>query len=407
MDALNKIATTMNKIHLAIDGNEANIINRVGSNVYAFEIISQLEALTKKREDIEVSVLLSTPQIPELPQERVGWKYVVIKPEKFWTQWALPVHLYLKKNEYTLFFTPGHYAPRFSAVPYISSVMDTAYLAYPDQFKKSDTLKLTKWTSYSVKHAQKIIAISKFTKDEIVKYYGKNPNDVIVAYPSAAIEKVTITQKQVNTFFRKHNITQPYFLFVGTMQPRKNLETLIEAFEIYYRMDAGRSLQKKRRTINYRTNQKPKLVLAGKVGWLSEPIMKRIADSPLKNRIITTGFITEVEKQILYQHATASCLVGLYEGFGIPPLESLYLNTIPIVSNSTSLPEVVGKAGLFANPTNPQDIADQMWQAQNISATGKRNFKKLAREQIKKFSWKQSAETILTTILTTAHEIQK
>lgn len=397
----------MNKIHLAIDGNEANVLNRVGSNVYAFEIISQLEQLTKKHENLEVTVLLSAPPITDLPQERQAWKYVVVTPEKFWTQWALPIHLFLNKHTYTLFFTPGHYAPRFSPIPYISSVMDTAYLAYPEQFKKSDTLKLTKWTNYSVKHALKIIAISKFTKDEVVKYYGKNPNDVIVAYPSAAIEKVTFNQKQVSTFFRKHTITQPYFLFVGTLQPRKNLEVLIEAFEIYYRMDAGRSLQKKRQTASVRTNQKPKLVLAGKVGWLSEPINKRIANSPLKNRIITTGFITEVEKQMLYQHAVASCLVGLYEGFGIPPLESLYFNTIPIVSNTTSLPEVTGKAGLYADPTNAQEIADQMWQAQNISAIGKRNFKKLAREQIKKFSWKQSAEIILTTMLTTAQELKK
>jgi glycosyltransferase involved in cell wall biosynthesis len=396
----------MQKIHIAIDGNEANIINRVGSNVYAYEIICELEKQLRNHAEVEVSILLASQKINDLPKERTGWKYLVFGPEKFWTQWALPIHLFMHQSKYNLFYTPGHYAPRMSLVPYISSVMDTAFLVYPEQFKKSDTIKLSKWTEYSVKNAKKIIAISKFTKEEIVKHYGKNPDEVIIAYPSAAITKQRIDQTQVDGLFRKYNITEPYFLFIGTLQPRKNIETLIEAFEIYYRMNAGRSLQKKLTTKN-RTNQKAKLVLAGKVGWLSDSIIKRIANSPLKNRIITTGFISDVEKQILYQHATALCLVGIYEGFGIPPLEALYFNTVPIVAKTTSLPEVVGKAGLLVNPENPQDIADTMWQAENMSTIGKRNFKRLAREQIKKFSWKLSAEIILTTILNTVDEISK
>jgi glycosyltransferase involved in cell wall biosynthesis len=397
----------MSKLHIAIDGNEANITNRVGSNVYAFEIISNIEKLLEKNDNIKVTVLLSSNKISEFPDERKNWNYKVVSPKKFWTQWGLPIHLFLNQNVYNVFFTPGHYAPKLSPVPYISSVMDTAYLEYPEQFKKSDTLKLTNWTHYSVKNAKKIIAISRFTKSEVVRNYGRNPKDIVIAYPSASINKQRFTELSVKTFFKKFNITQPYFLFVGTLQPRKNLEVLIDAFEIYYRMDAGRSLQKKKSVKKNKTKQKPKLVIAGKVGWLSEPIIKRIQASPIKNQIITTGFISDLEKQMLYKNAEASCLMGLYEGFGIPPLESLHFNTVPIVSNTTSLPEVVGEAGLLANPTNPQEIADQMWQAQNMSTVQKRNFKKAARKQIKKFSWKQSAQTVLDTILLTAEELKQ
>ncbi len=393
----------MQKIHIAIDGNEANVENRVGSNVYAFEIISQIEQLSQKDEGIEVTVLLATKKIEDLPKERRGWKYTVFGPEKFWTQWALPIHLFQHQKKYDVLFTPGHYAPRISTIPYISSVMDTAYLEYPEQFKKSDTLKLTNWTEYSVKNAKKIIAISKYTKEQVVQQYGKNPDDILIAYPSASINRLRFEQNHVNTLFVKHTITQPYFLFVGTLQPRKNIEGLIEAFEIFYRMDAGRSLQKRKFNTQNRTNKKPKLILAGKIGWLADPILKRIDSSPLKNKIITTGFVTEQEKQILYQHAIATCLVGLHEGFGIPPLESLYFGTVPIVSNTTSLPEVVGDAGLLVNPRNPQEIADQMWQAENLSTIDKRNFRKAAREQIKKFSWKNSAQTILTALMDIAN----
>ena len=245
----------MTQTHIAIDGREANITNRVGSNVYAFEIISNIEKLLENREDIKVTVLLASEKIAELPEPREGWSYEVFGPQKFWTQWALPLHLFINQSKYDIFFTPGHYAPRLSPVPYISSVMDTAYLEYPEQFKRSDTLKLTKWTEYSVNNAKKIITISKFSKDQIVKHYGKNPEDIIIAYPSAAITKIATQPKDKNKLFRKHKITEPYFLFVGTLQPRKNIVKLIDAFEAFNRMDAGRSLTKKRKASQSKNNK--------------------------------------------------------------------------------------------------------------------------------------------------------
>lgn len=396
----------MKQLHIAIDGREANTKNRVGSNVYAFEILSHIEQLLRTNFDVTVTVLLASEPISDLPKERSRWKYVSFGPKKFWTQWALPVHLFQYQETYDFFFTPGHYAPRISVVPYISSVMDTAYIDFPEQFKRSDTLKLMHWTKYSVKNAQKVLTISKFTKDQVIQHYAKHPDDVIIAYPSAAVTHEKVTSKDINDLFKKHDISEPYFLFVGTMQPRKNLENLIEAFEIFNRMNAGRALRRKYKQLpRKRDNTKVKLVLAGKVGWLSKPITKRIADSPISDKIITTGFISQKEKQILYSHATASVLVGLHEGFGIPPLESLHYNTVPIVSNTTSLPEVVGEAGLLANPKSPQEIADQMWHALTMTTKEKRKFKTAARKQIKKFDWQHSAEIVLETILKTAQEI--
>ena len=239
----------MKKIHIAIDGREANVTNRVGSNVYAFEIITQIEKLLQNNEEVSVTVLLASEKIEDLPDSRKGWKYLVFGPSKFWTQWALPLHLYVNQNRYDLLFTPGHYAPRMCPIPYISSVMDTAYLQYPEQFKKSDTLKLTNWTEYSVKNAQKVITISKFTREQVIEHYGRNPDDVIVAYPAATTQKIRTLAKDKKRLFKKFTVSEPYFLFVGTLQPRKNLERLIEAFEIFNRMNAGRGLQKKEKIV--------------------------------------------------------------------------------------------------------------------------------------------------------------
>ncbi len=392
-----------NMIHIAIDGGEANVKNRVGSNVYAYEILMGLHRLLEKRDDIKVTVLLASKKINDMPATRENWVYKSFGPKKFWTQWALPIHLFQHQAEYDVFFTPGHYAPRISAVPYVSSVMDTAYLEFPDQFKKSDTLKLTKWTKYSVNNAKKVIAISKYTKDEVVKNYHKSEKDVVIAYPAINTTKLRIKAKEVDDFFKKQKITEPYILFVGTIQPRKNLVRLIEAFEIFSRMKAGREL--KRKNQHLRNQSKVKLVLAGKIGWLADDILKKIDSSPLKTKIVATGFVTETEKQILYKYASLSCLVGTHEGFGIPPLESLNFGTPPIVSNTTSLPEAVGDAGFLVDPNSAQEIANKIWEVYSMPSQEKGFFRKKARTQVKKFSWDKSAEIIFNTLIEVAQSI--
>jgi hypothetical protein len=177
----------MSHLRIAIDGNEANIKNRVGSNVYAFEVLWALERMTRTRADIEITILVSTKPIQDLPQTRAGWNYQVIQPQPLWTQFALPIHLFVHRSRYDVFFTPGHYAPRLSSLPYVSSVMDVAYLKFPEQFQDKDVIQLKDWTGYSVRHAHKVVAISQSTKADVVKYYKRKPQDVVVAYPSISL----------------------------------------------------------------------------------------------------------------------------------------------------------------------------------------------------------------------------
>ena len=136
----------MNTYNFVIDGNEANTPSRVGSNIYAFKILESLFKIISTRTDIAITVVLASEPVVDMPNETLNWSYKVVQPTRFWTQWALPLHLFLHKNTYDVFYTPGHYAPRLCPIPSVSSVMDTAYLEYPDQFKKTDTLKLTEWT---------------------------------------------------------------------------------------------------------------------------------------------------------------------------------------------------------------------------------------------------------------------
>jgi glycosyltransferase involved in cell wall biosynthesis len=387
-------------LQIVIDGNEANTPKRVGSNVYAFEILKSIEELTRSNNSLNFTILLRKTAFDDLPPERNGWKYKVIKPSFLWTQFAEPLHLFLNKDNYDILFTPGHYAPRNCPIPYISSIMDLAFLKYPDQFEKSNLVQLKHWTKYSAKHAKKIIAISQFTKTDIIKEYRKKNEDIVVAPPAIPNIMPAATQQSI-AFFKKHHLKKPYFLFIGTIQPRKNLEKLVEAYEKFCRQLSSQQLNRKSSP-----SQLPQLVLAGKIGWLSEPIIDRIIKSPFFDHIILPGFIPEKIKPSLYRQATASLLLGLYEGFGIPPLESLYYGCIPIVSNTTSLPEVVGDAGIKVDPTNTEKIAESLRKTYNMTIKTKAVYRRKGKQQLQKFNWKKSATIILDTIEKVAHDSQ-
>lgn len=396
---------TIKHRRIGIDANEANVPNRVGSNVYAFELIKQIELQTRGAGNLTFIVFLTDKPMDEMPKERTGWTYQIIKPKTFATQWALPLALFKMRKQIDLFYTPGHYAPRMCPVPYVTSVMDLGFLHFPKQFKMKDYWQLKLWTKYSVKNAKHVIAISEFTKQDIQKTYKIKPEKISVVYP--AMNVTTFRRENQNVrqeVFHKLKIDAPYILYVGTLQPRKNIIRIVEAFEslkMKYQSEVlkvapgnGKRRKRKKETIEHPL-KRLKLVLAGKTGWLAAPILDRIKSSKVSSDIILTGFVTEEEKALLYYHAMCSVLIGLHEGFGMPALESLVFRIVPVVSQSTSLPEVVGDAGLLVNPNDSTNIMKGFDQALHLTQKQRREFERRADEQVKKFSWELSAKKVL------------
>lgn len=375
---------TVKSMRIGIDGNEANVENRVGSNVYAWELLRAMYDYLQKEPLFTVVVYVSGPLVKDWPPEQEWWQYRIIPPAKLWTQWRLPLELY-RRREIDLFFSPGHYLPRWSPVPTVPTIMDIAFEFYPEFFRQKDYLQLHSWTERSVKQAKHVFAISDSTKNDVVRHYGRLESDVTVVYP--AVKRVKRAGAgEVAEQLTRLGVEAPYLVYVGTLQPRKNIARLVGAFE---------------RLVENGWNGS--LVLAGKIGWLGEPIAARIQASPLRDRILQTGFVNEVEKNALIQGAECSVLIGLYEGFGIPPLESIQLGTIPIVSNTSSLPEVVGSGGAFADPNYEEDIARALEDIVKLTK-GERE-KRLGQmvAHASQFSWEASAEKACQTLASLTH----
>lgn len=352
-------------MNIGIDGYEANTEKRVGIGQYAFQVVSNLSKLDKQN---SYTIFLPSEPLSDMPEESQNWRYSVGKSGGFWTILQLP--RLIRRNPVDLFFSPTHYVPWFSQVPKVFSIMDLSYLHYPEMFRKKDLIQLKHMTKFSLKRAQKVFTISEFSKREIIEYYKYPEKDIVFTYPG--IHKYQLS----NIKDQKNKTIKPYILFVGTLQPRKNIQRLIKAFEL----------------IN---DSNIELMLVGKKGWLWEPIIKTIKESTKKDAIRILDFVPDEELTSLYQNATCFVLPSLYEGFGIPVLEAMHFGCPVVISNTSSLPEVGGEAAIYVNPLETQDIARGMDQAIQLDSRQRKELVERGKKQVQKFSWKTCAQQTL------------
>jgi len=356
---------------IGIDGNEANVKTRVGSNQYVFELLWSLYRLKTAH---QFFIFLHRKPFSFLPPERKNWIYKVFGPSFLWTRWRLPLKLYLEKPRPDVFFTPGHYAPSFCPMPLACSIMDLGFLKFPNQFTRKDLLQLSLWTKASVKKAAHILAISQATRDDIMKKYKVPGEKITVTYPGYNRKnfQFPVASTQIGKVRKKYKIDKDYILFLGTFKPSKNIEGLIEAFGKLGEKDL-------------------KLVIAGKKGWLYQSIFDKVKKLGLEEKIVFTGFVPDGEVPPLMAGAKVFVMPSFWEGFGFPVLEAMAVGCPVVVSNAGSLPEVVGKAGILVNPLETKEIAKGIKKA----LAQKEMLIKKGLLQAKRFSWQVCAQQTL------------
>ncbi len=302
----------------------------------------------------------------------------------FWLYSSLPKML--KQDNVDVFWGTQHCLPKRNKytknMRFILTICDLAIkkLKTVGSFKNTIVQKL--FLKKSIKHADEIIAISKATKNDILEIYKIPENKVKVVYCGTNLpEEKELTEKEKKQIEEKFKIKDtPYIFFLSTIEPRKNIETLIKAFNYIRRKE----------DINL------KLILAGGLGWKYQGVLDLVQNSEFKEDIVMSGYISKEEKKYLYEHTACFVYPSLYEGFGLPILEAMSNKALVITGNNSSLPEVGGKAAFYYESTlNYSSLGNKILEVINLSEEEKESKIKQGLEQVKKFTWENTAkETI-------------
>ena len=272
-------------------------------------------------------------------------------------------------------------APPFCPCPVVVSVHDLSFEHLPHTFNRRSRTQLRLTVRHSVRRATRILTLSEHTKQDIIETYGINPSRVENIPIAAAPHFVPVTdKKELQRVRHTYGIESNYILSVGSIQPRKNLVRLINAYGL---------LRKK-----YQPDKLPKLVLAGKCAWLYDETLRALQETGLKDSVILTGYVPEQDLPALYSGALCFVYPSFFEGFGLPPLEAMQCGVPVIIGNRTSLPEVVGNAGLLFDPFDVDALAAAIENViNNPDLRDELRVKGFARARM--FDWKETARRTL------------
>lgn len=366
---------------IGVDASAALRARRTGTERYALEIIQHLLALP------EAEPHQWRLYVDHQPSGEEPWASGTLSPNgelrvlparRMWTHRALAAEVL--RHPPDLFFVPSHVLPFVlpprRLPPAVVTVHDLGYHYFPNAHTWQQRLYVDLGTRWSVAAARRVIAISQATADDL-KRILRTPAQKIRVIHEAASALPTSTLQAIAATRERYALPPRYALYVGTLQPRKNLARLIAAYE-----------QLCNRGVDF------DLVLAGNAGWLSEEIISQAKQSPYAERIHLPGYVSEDDLPALISGARLFAFPSLYEGFGLPILEA-QSRGVPVMSGKgSSLPEVAGDAALYVDPTDVDSIAQAMLRLSRDEAL-RQQLIEAGYRNVQRFSWaKAAAETM-------------
>lgn len=287
----------------------------------------------------------------------------------------------LRKIGADLLYSPDGYLSLRSKVPQVVEFHDLNFEHFPGDMPKIHLWHYKKFFPKFARKAKRIVTVSDFSKQDIVDCYGVSPDKVDVAYNGVNEIFVPLAEEEQTEIRKQYSGGCPYFMFVGSLHPRKNLARLFTAFDRF----------KKRQSSDV------KLVIVGEKRWWTEPIQKAYDAIECKDDVVFAGRLSAEELHRVTAAALASVYVSYFEGFGIPILEAFRCNTPVITSNVTSMPEVAQDAALMVDPFNEDSIADAMVKV--LDEKVRQQLVEKGSERAKDFSWDQAANVIWDSLI--------
>jgi glycosyltransferase involved in cell wall biosynthesis len=285
--------------------------------------------------------------------------------------WSLGLPLHLLRNSFDLFHGTNYEIPFWSRRPTVVTIHDLSILSQSEVHEQRLVRRARKRLPWMAKRASRIITPSHSVKTEVCEAFGIQPDKVAVT-PEAP--RSVFKRREDRELLRRLGIEGDFILFVGTIEPRKNLRRLVEAFDQMLR----------------NTSLSPTLVIAGGQGWMMDDFVSFIKRTGVEDRVRLTGYLGDEELCGLYSTCAAFIYPSLYEGFGLPPLEAMACGAPVITSRTPALVETVGSAARLVDPKNVDDIAQAM--AEMLSdKKAREHYAELGTAHVKKYSWEQTA----------------
>ncbi|GAB4200057.1 MAG: glycosyltransferase family 1 protein [Roseiflexaceae bacterium] len=367
-------------MQIGIDASRVAVEARTGTEHYTYELLGALA-----RRDRHNRYTLYCNRLPaRLPPLGPNMALRAIPLGRLWTHARLSAELLAHPPD--VLFVPAHVVPLGTPLARrthtVVTIHDLGYLHFPEAHTRAQRLYLRLSTVWSARVAQRVIAISGATRDDLVAEARVPASKIRVIHHGVAPHFRPVEDPAALATVQAHyGIAGPYVLYVGTVQPRKNLVRLIEAFAAV----AGEAAP---------TTQ---LVIAGKRGWLTEAIERRAAELGLAERVRFTGYVADADLPALISGAQVFALPSLYEGFGMPVLEAMACGTPVLAANSSALPEVAGDAALLADPTSVPAISAAL--ARLLAEPGLRAaLRERGLRRAGEFTWERCAEETLKTL---------
>jgi len=364
---------------IGIDASRTTAHERTGTENYSLYLI---RALLEQGKEHRFRLYFSQPPAENLfPRgERVEWR--VIPFPRLWTHLCLAWEL--QRHPPDVLFVPAHVLPLVHPPRCVVTVHDLGYRHYPQAHTRWAHWYLDWSTRHNARAAQRIIADSEATKRDLTTFYGVQPDKMMVVYPAGGEGFAPVRNAATLASVRQRYRTgECYYLYVGTLQPRKNLPTLLIAFATLLRQGA--------------LADNVRLVIAGKKGWLYDEILATVRALALEERVVFTGYVPQEDLPALLSGALAYVLPSWYEGFGLPVLEAMACETPVICSNVSSLPEVAGDAALLFPPGDVAALAQAMERVYREPAW-RDELAARGRERARLFSWERCAQQVLAVL---------
>lgn len=315
---------------IGIDASRAFVVERTGTEEYSYQLITHMLSLPEVRKHKFVLFTRPGAIIADKIRACKNIKICEIKYRYLWTQAGLAIATW--QNELDVLWIPAHTLPilRNPQLKTVVTIHGMEYKWLPEYKNWLQRWYLPLSTYYAARYANKLIAVSENTKSDLLKEINISSNKVKVIHEGIALSSSPVAQYPSGKILEKYGLQEKkYILFIGSLQPRKNLPALVEAFKIFSQ-----------------SNQGYKLVISGGKGWMSEAISQAVVRCGLEDRVVFTGRISEEVKGTLLSQAAIYVQPSITEGFGLPVLEAMQMGVPVVVSSGGALPEVVGSSGL-------------------------------------------------------------